>query len=557
MLHNVFAKAIRDNLRSAIAWMTGAGVLTAWLISMYPYIRGSEEIKELLEQLPPEMIATFGVDPATFLTGAGYVSGQMYSFIGPIIMIGFAVALGAALTATEERDGTLDMLLSAPISRRRIVVSRIAAGALLSALVPGAMAVVLLIGNGPFGLQLSIQGILAVNVGLWLLGLVFAGLAGAAGAFTGRPGVARGVAFSAAVPAWLVTTFAPVLEWLDVASRMSPFTWYMEKNPLLDLWSTGLAWLVMSSVTLGVATLWVFARRDIATELTVLPQTRITTKRSRHVKPRSVYLLRSVATKTVWDRRRTTVLWAAGISSVLLASFSAWPALAANPDALAAVIGAMPPEMFIIFGTTDPAAMATPAGFISSDAYLSTGPLVMIIFCVSGVSALVAKEERSGTLDILLSNPIRRSAVLGGKAVGLAFLAGVIAVILTVVGFVGNAVWNAGLEPMHIIGANVGLMLLGIFFGGMSLALWSFLGSGGAAVGITSVVAIVTFFLNGLATLVDPIAPLRVLSPFFWYLGDTAALAKGIEPAYLLLLLGGVLGTAVAVWRVEMRDLGT
>ena len=156
---------------------------------------------------------------------------------------------------------------------------------------------------------------------------------------------------------------------------------------------------------------------------------------------------------------------------------------------------------------------------------------------------------------MVLSNPQSRKRVLAQKIIGLAFLAAVIAIILMVVGFAGNEYWETGLEPMHIVGANVGLMLLGIFFGGMALALWSFLRSGGTAIGITSAFAVVTYFLNGLATVVDPIAPLRSLSPFFWYLGDTVPLAKGVEPAYLLLLIGGVAGAAIAILRLEKRDL--
>ncbi len=555
MLRNVFTKTIRDNLRSAVGWVVGAGVLTAWLAAMYPYIRDSDAMREFIEQMPPELMAAFGMDPATFLTGAGYLSGQMYTFVGPVIMIGFAVGLGAAVTAKEEQEGTLDMLLSAPLSRRHVVLSKLAASALLAASVPVIMAAVLILANPPLGLEISIQGILAVNAGLWLLGMVFAGVATTVGAFTGKPGAAWGTALFAAVLAWFVSLFEPFFDWLELPSKVSPFTWYIGKNPMLDPWSTGFWWLLLTVIALAAGTVWLFSRRDIATELAVLPETSITPRRSKHVDPRSTRLLGSVAGKTVWDRRKTVFVWAGGIASFLLITFAAWPAMAENATALEGLISAMPTEMFAVFGMTDPESLATPAGFISSRAYLNAGPLIMILFCVGGVSALVAKEERTGVLDMVLSNPLARQRVLAQKVLALAGLAAVVAGILIAVGIAGNQLWNTGLEPMHIVGANVGLLLLGIFFGGMALALWSFLGSGGTAVGITSAFAVVTYFLNGLATVVDPIAPLRPLSPFFWYLGDTVPLAKGIEPAYLLLLVGGVVGAAIAIRRFDKRDL--
>ena len=555
MLHNVFTKTIRDHLRSAFGWVVGAGGLTMWLVAMYPYIRDSDAMREFIEQMPPELMAAFGMDPATFLTGAGYLSGQLYTFVGPVIMIGFAVGLGVAVTAREEQDGTLDMLLSAPISRRHLVLSKLSASALLAALVPGVMAAVLILANQPLGLEIAVQGILAVNVGLWLLGLVFAGVTTAVGAFTGRPGAARGAALFAAVLAWFVSLFEPFFDWLELPSKVSPFTWYTDTNPMIDLWSTGFLWLLITTIALTAGTIWLFSRRDIATELAVLPETSITPRRSKHVEPRSAPLLRSVAGKTVWDRRKTVFLWAGGIASFLLMTFAAWPTMSGNAAALEGLISAMPTEMFAIFGMTDPDSLATPAGFISSRAYLNAGPLIMILFCVGGVSSLVAKEERRGVLDMVLSNPQPRKRVLAQKVIGLTGLTAVITIILMVVGFAANEFWDTGLEPMHILGANVGLMLLGLFFGGMALALWSFLHSGGTAIGITSAFAVVTYFLNGLATVVDPIAPLRSLSPFFWYLGDTVPLAKGVQPAYLLLLIGGVTGAVIAIWRFEKRDL--
>ena len=106
-----------------------------------------------------------------------------------------------------------------------------------------------------------------------------------------------------------------------------------------------------------------------------------------------------------------------------------------------------------------------------------------------------------------------------------------------------------------MIGANLGLVLVGLFFGGMALALWSLMASGGAAVAITSAFAIVSYFVNGLGSVVEPIGVVRPLSPFYWYIGDTAPLAKGIEPAYLLLLIGALAFTAVAIWRFGSRDL--
>ncbi len=140
------------------------------------------------------------------------------------------------------------------------------------------------------------------------------------------------------------------------------------------------------------------------------------------------------------------------------------------------------------------------------------------------------------------------------KAAAIALLSLFIGSLLTVFGLAGNAIWGTDLDIVNIVAANAGLVLLALCFGGIALGIWSLLGSG-PAVGITAAIGAVAWFLNGLGSVVDGLAPFRVLSPFYWYLGDKAPLAKGFEPQYLLLLAVAIIGTAVAVWRFGSRDL--
>lgn len=557
MLRSVLAKALYDHRRQILGWGIGSGLLTIWLIVFYPFIRDSEGMNELIEEMPPAMLTAFGIDPLTFTTGAGYISGQLYSFIGPILIIGFAVSLGVAITATEEHDNTMDMLLSAPISRMHVVLSKLASGAIALSVIPIAMALALLAMNGPVDLKLSISGILSMNTSLLLLGLLFGAVAAGTGSFTGNPGTARGVALTLAILSWFVTAFEPLFNWLTLPATVSPFTWYMDRNLFLEPWSSGAIWLIAATVAFALVAIWLFNRRDIGTELAVLPEISVVRRKSRHVRLRKPSLLGSVAGKTMWDRRRTIFYWAAGISSLLIVTFSAWPALSDNAAAMESMVNALPTEMFAMFGMTDPSSLTTPAGFISSRAYLNMGPLIMIIFTVGGVSALVAKEERNGVLDMVLSNPVTRRSVLVQKAAALGLQAVLIGLIMTIVTFAGNAIWNTDLVPINMIGANVGLVLIGLFFGGMVLGLWSVMASGGAAVAITSAFAVITYFINGLGSVVEPIAVVRPISPFYWYIGDTAPLAKGIEPAYMMLFIGALAFTAVAMWRFDSRDLAT
>jgi ABC-2 type transport system permease protein len=387
-----------------------------------------------------------------------------------------------------------------------------------------------------------------------LLGLVFGGVTLVVGAFSGRPSAAIGVGILVAAVAWLVNAFANLFDWLEIPSRLSPFTWYLDGGPLINGWTKGQAWLAVAVLVLAGSAAALFSRRNIGVDRTVIPSNSARGERGGSQKLRAPRLLHNVFGQSLWNRRRSVWAWAGGLVVLLLLTFAAWPTFASDSAAISDMISAMPKELFAMFGMTDPDSLATPAGFISSRAYQSIGPVVMMIFAIGAVSGLIAKEESRGQLDMVLSNPVSRRRMLLEKAGAIAVLTLLIGATLTVFGLAGNAIWDTGLNGANILAANAGLVLLALCFGGIAIAVWSVFGPG-PAIGVTAVIGATAWFLNGLGAIVDGLAPLRVLSPFYWYLGNTAPLAKGFEAQYLLLLLVAIVGTAFATWRFTSSDL--
>ncbi|MEZ5174950.1 MAG: ABC transporter permease subunit [Acidimicrobiia bacterium] len=555
MFHSVFTKAIWDRRVSLAGWTLGTAAITLVVVAVYPLLAASPDMQDIISDLPPGVLGVLGFDPETFLTGAGFLQGELYSLIGPVMVIGLGASAAAGATAREEQEGTMDTLLAMPISRTSILLHKSSVVALSVAVVPATMGLVMVATNPLFDLELGIRGIVAANLGLAGLGLVFAGFALAVGAFSGSVPMTTGTTLLVAVAAWFASAFRGIFGWLDVPAKVSPFSWYSDNLPLLNGVPVSFVWLVAVTAGFVVSAVMLFQRRDIATALTLLPRRSSVGARQATRSPRSAWLLSSVFGKTIWDRRRSLWTWAFGLSALLVLTIAAWPVIAADADAMQGLITAMPKELFALLGITDPALVATPEGFVSSRAYQTIGPVVMILFCVGTVASIVVREERSGTLDLVLSHPLRRSRVLYGKALAIAVMAFVIGVVLMVSGLVGSALWNMGLSPVHVLAANAGLVLLALFFGGLSLAVWSLLPSGGSAGGITAGIAVGAFLLNGLGSLVDVLEPFRPLSPFFWYLGDMPPLAHGFSFGYLVLGIGASVAVVVAALRFERRDL--
>ncbi|MDE0170031.1 MAG: ABC transporter permease subunit [bacterium] len=555
----IVAKALRDRRRAIIGNSVGLVALIAWLGVLFPILRGSDAFIEMIERFPPELAAVFGMDPATFLTAAGYLSTQLYALFAPLLILIFVINAATSDVTAEERDGLMDMLLSVPLSRSRVFAAKAGGVALSTLALVAVMTGALLIVNPVFDMALPVVAVLASGAGLWLLGVLFGSIALLVGTVAGRTTVAGGVTGLVAVVAWFVNGFAGLYSWLEGPSVFSPFTWYLEPNPLIEGFTTGHLWLVVTTLIIALAATFLFTRRDIASERVVLPdaalvRTRRFRKRSSG-RPRAAWLLTGLLRKTVWDRRRAVWAWGGGLGLLTVAMFSAWPALAQDADALAALITSMPREVFAMFGMSDPAAIVTPAGFISSRIYQTIGPILVIMFAVRGVSMGLTKEESSGVLDLVLANPASRTKVVATKASGIVLTTVLVVLIPTVVAIAGDLAWETNLGPGRIVAASAGLGLLGLFFAGLAMAIWALGGASFPAIRTTAVVALATFFLNGLGSLTDTLEPARVISPFYWYFGDTPPLAKGFEPTYFLLLAGAAVTGWLAITRFERRDV--
>jgi len=559
MIPAILGKTLRDRQRAVMGFGLGIVALSVWLGVMFTVMRESDDFTEFMNNLPAGLLSAFGIDSATFLSAAGFLSSYLFTLFAPLFVLFFVINAAANEVMAEERDGLLDMLLSSPVSRTRVFLEKTGGVALAALVLVAVLTVALLVVNPIFDLSLSVTGVLAAGLSLWLLGVLFAALSLVAGTFTGRSVVAGGVAGSVAFLAWFVSGFSDLYAPLETFDKASPFTWYQEPHPLTDGVGAGQVWLAVTAAGLIAAATLMFRRRDLSTERALLPATRIT-RLARKRKGRSVraaWLLTGSFRKTIWDRRRSVWGWGGGLGLLTLVMFSVWPSMAEDAEALAGLITSLPREVFAMFGMSDPAAIVTPAGFVSSRTYQAIGPILIIMFVVRGVSMAMVKEESDGAFDLALSIPASRKSVIGGKALGVAFSTGLVIVIITVAALVGNFAWETELGAERILAAGAGLGLLGLFFGGLTLAIWALGGASFPAVRITAVLAMATFLLNGLGSLSEALETARVISPFYWYFGDTPPLAKGFEPTYFLLLAGALVMGWVAISRFDRRDIAT
>ncbi len=130
---NIFLMELKAHLRGTIFWCLGiAAFLGASFSKMSVLTSGSADINKIMDVYPKSLKAIFGIGNFDLSTVIGFF-GILYIFIQ--LMLGLhAAMLGANIIAKEERDKTSEFLLTKPVSRRRILTAKLAAGVLIMVL---------------------------------------------------------------------------------------------------------------------------------------------------------------------------------------------------------------------------------------------------------------------------------------------------------------------------------------------------------------------------------------------------------------------------------------
>ncbi|MBV8196473.1 MAG: ABC transporter permease subunit [Candidatus Dormibacteraeota bacterium] len=262
----VLRRNVVDQWRALAAFGAGLLLLALAYLAFYPSIHNSgTNIQQLLNTLPAGLRDAFlgaGVD---YNTPSGYIGTELFAVILPVILVALAIVNGSRALAGEEGNGTLDLVLSAPLRRSRLVVEK-AVSVSLPLLALGAAVWVMVIAVGPaFGITVSPGGLAVAILANVLMALGFGLLAMLVAGATGSRGLGAGVAAALAVLLYVINALgSAVLSVQGVTSAVSPFHWRGGPGVLV----TGVDWqgmaaLIVAPLVLLALSVVAFDRRDL------------------------------------------------------------------------------------------------------------------------------------------------------------------------------------------------------------------------------------------------------------------------------------------------------
>lgn len=536
LVADVAAKAVRDRTPQATTIGLILAVGIAGMIAMGSAMK--DTFDDLTADLPEAYAGIIGS------AGGNYVVTASFGLIAPIAVLVIAISAGTRAFAREENRRTADLLLTQPVTRRDVVVSK-AAVMVTNITLACAM---LAIGGAAAAAVIDLDGVtpglvVAGAIHVYFLGLAFGMMALAVANVTGSASIGTGVAVGVAVVSNLMSGLLPLVGGLEWAAKLSPWYYFNGSEPTtngVDIIHLGVL-LAVAVAAFAVAYV-VVELRDVGSyrggSLPKIPAIGLITR------PK----VSTIFTKSLSERQTLLVIGAVGLAGMAVAIGAMYSSFEST---LADVGDKLPDSLGGLIGTTE---IGTPAGWVQAEMMSIVVPFALLaIGVVIGVGAIAGEDDRH-TLPMLIAGPVTRRQVVLEKAAALVL--GLVAIgILTSLGlWLGSVVGGLDLGVGNMFAGVGHATMLGIFFGTLALAVGS-KWSKSTALQITIGVALAAYLGDWLLGISDSTDQFAAISPWF-YMSDAEALVNGANIGYLAVLAAlSIVAIAAAVFGFERREV--
>lgn len=252
--------------RTALLWYSVSLISYSVMIVWYFPLIAKTNLQGMIDALPKEMVAFFAGSNVSLFSFGGFLATEYTGFIWVLIMAAAGITFAAKSYSSEIDSGTMELLLSQPISRLTVSVTRSVALAVY-------LAVLVLATVVPIQLTAAAQKIdysaghlwLFAGVGL-LMSLSIAGVGMLAASASRESGKPAGIVGGILGLMWILHFLSANAKWAKDLEVVNLFK-YWDSATILDKGTVAAsAWWVLAGVALLslAASAYVFTRRDIA-----------------------------------------------------------------------------------------------------------------------------------------------------------------------------------------------------------------------------------------------------------------------------------------------------
>jgi ABC-2 type transport system permease protein len=475
--------------------------------------------------------------PTRLDTVGGYV--QWRSFGGLAILFAvWALASGSGAARGDEERGVAEAVLATGLTRYRWLASRVAGFAAASFVAALAGGLGLVAGAAGGGESVAFGPVLEISVALAALGLSCYAVTVLIAQLTSARGAAAAAGIVLVV-LFLANTLSRTFTWLTSWRWLSPFHYYELNQPL----APGGAFDVRATLTMlaiamlgAAAAAVIFESRDLGASFLRWPARPSPVS----YEPSSSPVWRIPVVRGLYERRVGLAMWAAGLAAVG-AVFVALTKTVIQP--LLSI-----PVLTHFLGGFGGGQLYTPfLGYF----WLSFAELLFAGFAITQVARWAA-EDTEGRLELILSTPQSRAAIVVERAFALAAGATLVAAVSGVAVALVTHYQGMNVSGDRLAEGTVLLVPFALVFAaaGSVLAAWN----PRAAVGLLGGLAFASYLVDELGPLFNWPAWVQDLSAFKLF---GTPLSTGIDRSGLLIMVAIiVVGFGASILLMERRDVG-
>ncbi|MBS3937022.1 MAG: ABC transporter permease subunit [Peptococcaceae bacterium] len=251
-----------------------AKLLLYWSLSMSAFVwmmffefaayYKNPEMVQLIEAMPAEMLAAFGMQYANLTTVSGYLSVTV-PFLNLALGI-YALLLGNNIIAKEERDKTAGFLMTLPVTRPKVVSCKLIAAVISCIILLAVVVGSILVFTLPYEVESEFpRFLLLVTASTFVFKLIFLSVGMLMAAATRRYKLSGGLGVGVIFALYLASVLTGLSESLAFLKYITPFS-YFAAPQLLQALGFAPVFLVVSAVIIVsslVGTYLMYGRRDL------------------------------------------------------------------------------------------------------------------------------------------------------------------------------------------------------------------------------------------------------------------------------------------------------
>ena len=253
------------------------------------------------------------------------------------------------------------------------------------------------------------------------------------------------------------------------------------------------------------------------------------------------------------NRRMYMIWWSLGIIALVALTVLAYGSIKDQSEQLNKAFGSLSSSISGFVGTGD---MFSPVGYLNSQLYYITLPILFIILSVTLAGSLLNKEERHHTLELLLARPVSRTQLLVAKALAGAIVVLILGAVTALAAIVCSAGVGLNVSMAHIALATFIMTLFAGVFGAIAFMLYAAsLYTRRAAAVAAILLSFGGYILSSLGSMVHGLLGIAKMFPYHYY--DPGSILNGRVAAGLIVYLAAlyIASAGIAIAGFRRRDI--